>query len=592
MKLLKPFFSIYIDETNPIQFDYSKSKLSLIIALLLSIFSSSLLLQSPKWGVPKTICTSQIQDLNEPLGLDSDSLDNLIKSLDSRKYAERQAAIERLINIGQPALGPLANSVLSGSPETAWRAKQTIELIATNGDEATFFQAVSILQLLFHQNNESLDVKIGQLEAQWKHEQKRNILRKLEQKGAGVFEQANEIDPFGRINPGIPQMMFIEPAINQEPLSASKLESLANSDKSTSDRETTEPKNPAQVAKEIDEILVASLEENRNRIFQHRKALSRSLQENAAAIQQRLGQRQIDPGDIELFIQMELQARARMDSSSFDLSNVPIRIVLDRQWKGSVEELEDLKRIDQPLSIQIMDVDLAELQLRTIGQLPSLVLLEIAGNALPSDKLELIDQANSLVGLRFVDREVIRLPFEKLGTNRNLTSVSFVRCQLSPEATQRLDVFKNLVSIQFFEMALEEDIFTGLEKLPNLRVVEMQVCKFPKSAYLSFRQNAPRVAINFTPQAFLGVRGPMRFTDELDRVEISQVVPGSAAEQGGMLTGDIVLSIDGVPVQRFEDLRLEVAQYQPGDNLKVVVARGSQKKELIIELKPYDSSLE
>ena len=54
--------------------------------------------------------------------------------------------------------------------------------------------------------------------------------------------------------------------------------------------------------------------------------------------------------------------------------------------------------------------------------------------------------------------------------------------------------------------------------------------------------------------------------------EISEVLAGSPAEQGGMMSGDKILSIDGVEIERFEDLQLKVRE-NPGVELEIVVQR-------------------
>jgi len=50
--------------------------------------------------------------------------------------------------------------------------------------------------------------------------------------------------------------------------------------------------------------------------------------------------------------------------------------------------------------------------------------------------------------------------------------------------------------------------------------------------------------------AFIG----QRFTP----AEISEVLSGSPAEQGGLMAGDKVISLDGVEIERFEDLQIKV----------------------------------
>ena len=51
----------------------------------------------------------------------------------------------------------------------------------------------------------------------------------------------------------------------------------------------------------------------------------------------------------------------------------------------------------------------------------------------------------------------------------------------------------------------------------------------------------------------------MTFGQPFTPAEVGQVQPGSAAEKGGIQPGDLMLSIDGRPVVRFEDVQQAVA---------------------------------
>src|SRR5438874_183175 len=54
--------------------------------------------------------------------------------------------------------------------------------------------------------------------------------------------------------------------------------------------------------------------------------------------------------------------------------------------------------------------------------------------------------------------------------------------------------------------------------------------------------------------------------------EVGQVTPGSAAEQGGIRAGDVILSIDGQAVARFEDVQ-QAVRMNPGVAMSIAVKR-------------------
>ncbi len=59
-------------------------------------------------------------------------------------------------------------------------------------------------------------------------------------------------------------------------------------------------------------------------------------------------------------------------------------------------------------------------------------------------------------------------------------------------------------------------------------------------------------------------------------VQINSVLPGTAAEQVGLLTGDRILQIGNRPITQSAELIRTVRQYQPGDTTSVRYCRGTK----------------
>jgi len=55
--------------------------------------------------------------------------------------------------------------------------------------------------------------------------------------------------------------------------------------------------------------------------------------------------------------------------------------------------------------------------------------------------------------------------------------------------------------------------------------------------------------------------------------EIRIVEPGSAADQAGLRSGDVVLSVDGADVASFEELTARLGERAPGDVVRLAIAR-------------------
>jgi len=73
----------------------------------------------------------------------------------------------------------------------------------------------------------------------------------------------------------------------------------------------------------------------------------------------------------------------------------------------------------------------------------------------------------------------------------------------------------------------------------------------------------------------------MTFGQPYTPAEVGQVQPGSAAEQGGIRPGDMMLSIDGRSIARFEDVQ-QAVRLNPSIPMAIVVRRDGREIELRI----------
>ncbi len=61
--------------------------------------------------------------------------------------------------------------------------------------------------------------------------------------------------------------------------------------------------------------------------------------------------------------------------------------------------------------------------------------------------------------------------------------------------------------------------------------------------------------------------------------EIKEVVPGSLAAEVGLQGGDEIVSVDGTPVERWEDFERVVSEKRPGDEATLTVERNGEREE-------------
>jgi regulator of sigma E protease len=81
----------------------------------------------------------------------------------------------------------------------------------------------------------------------------------------------------------------------------------------------------------------------------------------------------------------------------------------------------------------------------------------------------------------------------------------------------------------------------------------------------------------------------MTYGQPFTPAEVGQVMPGSAAEAGGILPGDVIVSIDGRSVERFEDVQ-QVVRLNPSTPMTMVVRRGGEEATLNVTPSLVDES--
>ena len=79
----------------------------------------------------------------------------------------------------------------------------------------------------------------------------------------------------------------------------------------------------------------------------------------------------------------------------------------------------------------------------------------------------------------------------------------------------------------------------------------------------------------------------MTFGQPYTPPEVGQVQPGSAAEQGGIRPGDVIISIDGRHIARFEDVQ-QAVRLNPGTPITIVVRRDGGEVELRVTPTPTE----
>ncbi len=66
--------------------------------------------------------------------------------------------------------------------------------------------------------------------------------------------------------------------------------------------------------------------------------------------------------------------------------------------------------------------------------------------------------------------------------------------------------------------------------------------------------------------------------------KIETVLPGSSAERAGIKSGDLILSVDGVPLENFAELAAMIAHAAPNSKLNLEILRAGERKKIELAL--------
>jgi len=80
--------------------------------------------------------------------------------------------------------------------------------------------------------------------------------------------------------------------------------------------------------------------------------------------------------------------------------------------------------------------------------------------------------------------------------------------------------------------------------------------------------------------------------DDVDGVYVNGIRPNGAAENAGIKKGDVILSIDDIPLNSSAELQEQVSKYRPGKKVKVILRRDGKLKQFDVVLRNLEGSTE
>lgn len=128
---------------------------------------------------------------------------------------------------------------------------------------------------------------------------------------------------------------------------------------------------------------------------------------------------------------------------------------------------------------------------------------------------------------------------------------------------------ERLVAVSIHGVAVDAEVVAMLGGLDGIQRIDLFGTGAGEVEARALAERLPGVRIDVRRGGRLGVSS----ATVAGPCEIRTVEPGSAADQAGLRSGDVILSVDGTDVASFDDLTNRLGERAAGDVLRLTVAR-------------------
>ena len=469
----------------------------------------------------------------------------LLEQLDSTSFQQREAATEKLAQLGPQVLKPLVAHFFDASSEAGWRIHQILEDIGRNGSEQDFLKSIALIQVLYGDQDARTPLRLAKLQYQWKEARRAEASEQLGKLG---FKFDAVENPYGGRDAALQlavREMAERPIMFQgvgqigavDPNDLNQLSEQPSGD--TAKRKWQDPRINKQASmRTVEEIIAGSADANRE-IAEKLLPISQSVT--------------LPKGTLEI------PADWKSDKASLKLISDlgPLSSLKLRNQKIGSDLQEFIAKQTELKNLHLIDCKFDE---QTQLVLPKLIYrYELEGSLPPIKALESIG---------------------------SISSLAIRRTSLSQEEAKVL-AKSGIKIIELEEVEFTRQSIQTLLDIRGLLRVRISLCDFELEWFEESRLKNPNL-IAAVPKAFLGVQGGLDVSGMFAGCQVSEVVAGTAAAQAGMESLDVILETEGQKVLRFEDLRLLISQKRPGDMLNVKVLRGDKQLDLNIKLGSMD----
>lgn len=261
----------------------------------------------------------------------------------------------------------------------------------------------------------------------------------------------------------------------------------------------------------------------------------------------------------------KILAQVAGDATSIGRSSAnSLRAIADLQEEKAIEILTNqgayigpqnfsingrLDRSGGPLSLKIDDAFMGTKgDLEWIRYLKSIQTVYLQGNKITSIALEALSQ---------------------------LKQVRAVRLRSIPLTQQQLLQLQELTGLEHLDLSymdVDDSFIPIMLQLPINQSIRLYGTRVSEAGETQLNEMLDGIEVFRGAGGFLGISSLSR------QAQIDSVNPGSAAAEAGLVPGDIITSINEVPIATFEQLRIELGKYRVGDTIDIALKRPVQDR--------------
>ena len=167
-----------------------------------------------------------------------------------------------------------------------------------------------------------------------------------------------------------------------------------------------------------------------------------------------------------------------------------------------------------------------------------------------------------------------------------LKSLAIVDGKLDDATLEPLMKMDRIHSLEFRYVELTEYQAEQVASLPIRVSLNLMGTGIPLAKVESMRSSLPGLQIDHRQGGFLGVT----CLDSTSACAINGVLPNSAAEEAGLIKGDVIVRVGDTEVTRFKDLQNAINQHPPGDEIEVKYRRGDKIESVKLHLRRFEES--